>query len=322
MRKTILVVFPLTPAQQDRIREAAKGHDVYFVDKDAIAPELLERAQIVFGVPDKEVITAMPRLEWLQLYSAGVGPFTQPGLLLPTTALTNSTGAFGLAISEHMLGMLLCLMKNLHLYRDNQHVGLWRDEGQITSIARATTLVVGLGDIGGAFATRMHALGSHTIGVRRVNLEKPDYLDELYLLDKLDELLPRADIVALSLPHTPQTDNLFDRARLGRMKKGAFLLNVGRGTVLDTDALCDGLDSGAIGGAGLDVTKPEPLPKDHRLWRCQNALITPHVSGWDHLPETQDLIVDIFTSNMARFFAGEELHNLVDFESGYRAHKK
>ena len=217
-----------------------------------------------------------------------------------------------------MLGMLLMLMKRLHQYRDNQREHLWRDEGNVTSIQGCTALMVGLGDIGGEFARRMKALGAYTIGVRRSDVRRPEYLDELVLMDGLDQVLPRADVVALSLPNTKQTYRMFDEQRLNRCKTGAILLNVGRGTAIDTDALCHALESGKLGGAGVDVTDPEPLPPEHPLWSIENALITPHVSGFFHLEETLNRIVAQAADNLRRFQNGEPLLSEVDFQTGYR----
>lgn len=163
----------------------------------------------------------------------------------------------------------------------------------MTSVWGSATLVVGLGDIGGEYAKRMKALGSYTIGVRRTPGEKPEYLDEIYTTDSLDELLPRADFVALSLPNSPSTYHIMDERRLGLMKPGAYLLNVGRGSAIDGDALCRALKEGRLGGCRVDVTDPEPLPGDHPLWDAPRMVITPHISGQYHLKETFERIVRI-----------------------------
>ncbi|HWP79992.1 MAG TPA: D-2-hydroxyacid dehydrogenase [Candidatus Acidoferrum sp.] len=247
---------------------------------------------------------------------AGVNGYDK--VLPETTLLTSMTGAFGLAISEHMVAVLTMLYKKLHLYRDNQNRGVWLDEGKVKKIEGSTVLVVGLGDIGGDFARRMKALGAYVIGVRRANPEKPDYVDELHLFEELDELLPRADAVTLSLPSTPATHHLFDAGKLAKMKPGAFLVNVGRGDAVVTDDLCDALESGHLGGAALDVTEPEPLPEGHRLWGIRSAVVTPHVSGFYHLDETYERSVQIAAENLARFVSGQPLLSLVDRATGYR----
>ncbi|WP_243122430.1 D-2-hydroxyacid dehydrogenase [Clostridium sp. KNHs216] len=184
-------------------------------------------------------------------------------------------GAYGLAVSEHMLAMLLEIIKRLHTYRDAQKLHVWKGQGKVKSIHGSTVLVLGMGDIGGEFAQKVKALGAYVIGLRRTVAEKPEYADEMHLTAELDSLLPRADIVALCLPATKETDHLFSRERLALLKEGAILLNVGRGTLIDTEALCDTLESGRLFGAGLDVTDPEPLPEGHRLWDIPNAVLLP-----------------------------------------------
>ena len=242
----------------------------------------------------------------------------RPGVLLPHTQLTNATGAYGLAISEYMLGVLLSLFKKLELYRDAQKEGRWGSLGPVQSVYGATVLVLGMGDIGGEFGSRCKALGAKVIGVRRSQRPKPDYADEVHLLEDLDDLLPQADVVAVTLPGTEATRGLLNRERLAKMKEGAVLLNVGRGTIVDTEALCDALESGHLAGAGLDVTDPEPLPPTHRLWQIPTAVVTPHISGFYHLKATHDRVVGILVENLKHFYAGEPLRNQVDFSTGYR----
>jgi phosphoglycerate dehydrogenase-like enzyme len=319
MIKNILVVFPVEEEHKEQIRQAAPaGAEVIFCAASEVTEDMVKEADVIIGNPPASMVTGSKNLKLLQLGSAGADAFIQPGVMPQQAILTNATGAYGLAISEHMLALTLELMKKLHFYRDNQSKSSWKDEGCVHSIYNATVLIVGLGDIGGEYAKRMKALGAYTIGIRRSNPKKPDYLDELYLMDRLDDMLGRADIVALSLPGTKETKGLFHAERIGKMKDGAILINVGRGSVVDTDALCDALESGKLYGAGVDVTEPEPLPADSRLWKMKNAVITPHVSGGIHLPETHNRIIRIAVDNMKRLMANEELNNIVDFTTGYR----
>ena len=175
-----------------------------------------------------------------------------------------------------------------------------------------------MGDIGGEFAKRVKALGAYVIGVRRTDTRCPDYADEVHLTADLDVLLPRADVVAIAMPGTRETAHLMDRRRIGLMKEGAVLLNVGRGAIVDTEALCDALESGHLLGAGLDVTDPEPLPQGHRLWEIPSAVVTPHISGFFHLQETLERIIRISAENLKAYRCSEPLRNLVDFSTGYR----
>lgn len=288
------------------------------VDEGPLTPEDGAWANVILGNVELSLLEHAENLKWLQTNSAGVGEYTVPGALPEGVLLTNATGAYGPAISEHMLACLLAMMKKLPLYRDAQQRGEWASKGAVRSISGAAVLVLGMGDIGGQFGKRCKALGARVTGVRRSDLSVPDYAEAVYPLHKLDDLLPDADVVAVTLPGTPQTKGLLDARRIASMKAGGYLLNVGRGSIVDTEALCEALESGRLAGAALDVTDPEPLPPEHRLWKLPNALITPHISGFYHLRETYLRILGICEENLRRFLAGEALENQVDFQTGYR----
>lgn len=314
----VLVTLNIDDNYRAKIQAASPNSRFTYCRWRDLTPEIVRAADVILGNVPSAMLQASPRLRLLQLNTAGADGYLDPGVLHPDTALANATGAFGLAIGEHMLAMLLTLIKRLHQYRDNQNQCLWKDRGSVTSVQDSVIAVVGLGDIGGAFAKMVKALGARTIGVRRADTRKPDYLDELVLTGELDSVLPRADVVALSLPGVPETYRLFGAGRIARCKPGVVLLNVGRGNVFDTDALCDALESGHVGGAGLDVTDPEPLPPDHRLWRIENALVTPHISGFYHLEHTRRLIVERAAENLRRLEEGLPIISQVDRETGYR----
>lgn len=146
----------------------------------------VQKADIIIGNPPAEMLIDSPNLKWLQLNSAGSDAYIKEGILKKEVLLTNATGAYGLAISEHMIGVLLQLFKKLHIYRNNQKLHIWKDEGEVKSIYNSKVLIIGLGNIGGEFAKRVKAFGGYTIGIRRTNAEKPDFIDELYLMDKID----------------------------------------------------------------------------------------------------------------------------------------
>lgn len=317
MRKRILVLFPLTESQKELLESAAPQEEFRFTTRLEATREEVQWANIIIGNPLLAQIQNSKNLEWLHLQSAGATEYLD-GALPQGTILTNSTGAYGVAISEHMLALLLQIYKKLPLYREAQRKEAWHDFGPVRSVYGSTVLILGLGDIGGEFARRIKALGGYTIGVRRSGRNKPEYLDELYQIDSLDFLLPRADVVAMSLPGTKETYRLMNRERLFQMKQDAVLLNVGRGSTVDTEALCDLLESGRLLGAGLDVTDPEPLPPGHRLWKMPGVFITPHISGGNHLAETMERVVRIGASNLRAYLAGLPLQNLIDFRTGYR----
>ena len=329
--KRALVTIPTGERHRNLLQQAAPGWEFRFRGTDTLvcAPqealpgqpvtqEDVDWAQVILGNVPAAMLHGSPALEWLQTNSAGVEAYIQPGVLAGDTLLTNATGAYGLAIAEHMLGMLLELFKKLELYRDAQKSGAWQSQGAVKAVYGSTALVLGMGDIGGEFAARCKALGAKVIGVRRSPRPCPEYADEVHLLEDLDSLLPQADVVAITLPGTDATRGLMSRERLAKMKEGAVLLNVGRGFIVDTEALCDALERGHLSGAGVDVTDPEPLPPTHRLWNIPTAVVTPHISGFYHLRETHERIVGIFLENLRHFQAGEPLRNLVDFATGYR----
>lgn len=314
----ILVVIPLKENEKETLKSKLPEAEYIFINSKEVTEELVKSAEIIIGNVPPQYIKGSKKLKWLQLNSAGTNGYCEVGVIPQGAYLTNASGAYGLAISEHMLGMVLEIMKKLNLYYINQRSHLWQDEGDVNSIEGSTTLIVGLGDIGGDFARKMKALGSYTIGIKRTKGEKPLYIDELYTMDALDTVLPKANIVALSLPETKDTYHLFNMDKFKLMRKDAIILNVGRGSAICTEDLCEALEKGIIRGAGLDVTEPEPLPPDNKLWDAPGVVITPHISGQYHLPETLRRIVNISIENLDRFSKQEQLKNLVDFETGYR----
>lgn len=310
----IMISLPMTEAHKQKFLAAAPGENICFGYENA-TDDFLARTKAAVGRLPMDKLAKMPRLEFVQLCSAGVGAYNTA--VSKDVILCNASGAFGTGIAEHSLGVVLALMKKLHRYRDEQHTCRWSDFGKVTSPMGAKVLVVGFGNLGQEFAWRMHALGSEITAIKRTVGQAPDYVSALYTMDKLDDCLIQADIVYLSLPDTPETAGLFDRHRLLKMKPGSILLNVGRGNAVDLEALCDCLESGHLSGAGVDVTDPEPLPAQHRAWNVENLILTPHVSGGFHLDYTHDRIVDICAGNLGRFLRGEPLQNIVNRETGY-----
>lgn len=318
--KNILVTIPVEQRHKEYLEKIGTGCEFYYTSPSAVTEERLRQAEIMIGNVEPKLLRDAEKLQWIQLNSAGADTYCAPGILKSGIILTNATGAYGLAISEYMVGMSFMLQNKFYQYYNNQLQHQWKDMGKVTSVQGSTVLAVGLGDIGGEYARRMKALGSYTIGVRRTSGEKPEYLDEIYTTESLDELLPRADFVALSLPNSAGTHHIIDERRLRLMKPGAYLLNVGRGNAIDTEALCKVLQEGHLGGCGVDVTDPEPLPSDHPLWDMPRMVITPHISGQYHLQETFERIVRIAGENLEKFLAGDtkNMRNVVDFETGYR----
>lgn len=312
-KKKILVAFTIDAAHRARLEKCAPGAEFFYDPKPNDA--LLGSADAVLGNLSPERLAQAKELKWLQLCSAGANGYAEA---MPESAvLTNASGAYGPSIAEYMICAVMSLFLKFPQYRDNQRERVWRDEGAPKFIEGASALVVGMGNIGGEFAKRFRALGGRVTGVKRTLSPKPDFLDALYTMDRLDALLPEADVVTLSLPETPETRGLFSAGRIARMKPGAVLVNVGRGTAVDADALAGALSSGHLLGAALDVTDPEPLPTEHPLWGIPSAVITPHISGRWSVSENFDRVFAICEDNLARFCEGRPLRNVVDLRLGY-----
>lgn len=318
--KTILNLLPLTRAEREAFTSAAPDCRHLFRPVEQVTPrassgtaEDYAAAHVILGCPPEERLAHAGNLEWLQLWSAGADRYLIPGVLPAGATLTTAVGAYGPAVSEHLLAMLLALYKRLPDYRDRQHSQLWADAGPVHSLLGQTVLVGGTGDIGTHFARLVRALGAaRVIGLRRNGGRPAEAFDETCGLEGLDGLLPQADVVALVLAHAPETTGLMTRARLLSMKPGSVLLNAGRGTAVDCTALAEVLNAGRLLGAGLDVTDPEPLLPGHPLWNAPGALITPHVAGgYGHMAVTLERIKALFLDNLTRYAQGKPLRNRV-----------
>lgn len=320
--KKVSVFLPLQDEERKRFESAVSGaEEEYAISFHGSAPEAsleeIADANIIIGRFPADRLQEAKSLLWLQVQSAGVDAYVAPGVLPDGVRLTNARGAYGLAVSEHMLASTFALVRRFPEYMRGQARHEWKAVGNITSVAESTVLVLGLGDIGGRYARMMKALGAYVIGVRRSDSSRPDFVDEQYTFEQLPGIIGRADIVAMVLPGSKATEYLMDEEMLHRMKKGSLLINNGRGNAVDLQALCKALNEGHLAGAALDVTQPEPLPADDPLWDCENVLITPHVAGNFWLPRTFRNVVDIAVENLRRFSHGEELHNCVNRQKGY-----
>ncbi|XTA53880.1 D-2-hydroxyacid dehydrogenase [Fusobacterium sp. SB021] len=307
---------------KEKIKNIAFDGKIKYCSASEIIKEDVCQAEIILGNVPAEFLKESKNLKWIQLNSAGANAYIEKGVLKEGVILTNATGAYGLAISEHMLAMVLALQKKICLYTENQKNHLWKDEGEVKSIYGSKTLVVGLGDIGGEFAKRMYFLGSKVYGIKKHKTELPFYIEKMYQMEELEEILPEFDIVAVSLPETKETINLFNKSKFDKMKKGALFLNVGRGSIVNSLDLCEALNSGKLGGAGIDVADIEPLPKENPLWEAANILITPHISGGYHLKETLERVRNTAIENLKSYYENKPMKNLVDFQTGYKKFNK
>ena len=310
MESIILNLLNLTG--EERAAFAVLAPQRFHPDGDGLTVEDWQSAQVILGNPPPECLRGSTALRWLHTRSAGVDPYTAPGVLPSEAALTCSTGAYGHSVSEHLFALLLALMKRLPSYRDQQNRALWRDLGPVKTLLGAQVLVVGTGDLGSSFARLCQTLGASTSGVRRDPAKPAAGIERMYGFEALDTLLPAADVVALTLPQTPGTVRLFDKARLLRMKGDAILLNGGGAGCVDGQALAGRCwRDGRLWGAGLDVTDRSPFRRSSPLWRQPRALITPHTAGGNHLADTERRIARIALDNLRRYLAGEALRNRV-----------
>lgn len=316
--KKVLVLTPFLEKHKKQIEQAGAGCVFEYCPAGQVTAEQIAGANIIMGNIKAGLIGASENLEWLQLASSGADAYVKPGVLHEKTMLTSSTGAYSKAVAEHAFACTLMLQKNLHLYRDNQNQAQWEDRGNVTSIADSVVAIIGLGDIGLHYARMAKALGAYVIGVKRRSGACPAGVDELYTMEHLDEVLPRADVVMTVLPETEHTHHLYTKERFEAMKPSAVFVNVGRGGAVASEVLYEALQKRQIASAAIDVAELEPLPAESPLWSLPDLMITPHIAGDFHLPETLDRVADIAARNLAAFLKGEELINQVDFETGYR----
>ena len=316
--KKVLVLMPAEARHREKLEAAGAGCSfTYSTPAEATEAEI-RSANVILGNPKAGMIGASENLEWLQLESAGTDAYIVPGVLSAKTVLTNATGAYSKAVSEHAFALTLMLMKKLYLYRDEQKRAVWSDHGTVSSLSDSTVAVVGLGDIGQAYARLVKAMGATVIGVKRRATNKPECVDELVMTQDLDTVLPRADVVMSVLSNTAATRYIYTAESFDKMKDSAVFINCGRGNAVSSEVLYEALSGHKIAAAAMDVAEVEPLPADSPLWGLENLVITPHISGGFHLPWTFERIVDIAAENLAAFLAGKELRNVVDFATGYK----
>ncbi len=315
MTKKILVTLPLSDEQKVFLESRPEGGIpctfVYKPDNEVTAEDLKD-TQVVIGCIPPALYKSAPQIEWVQLHSAGYENYAVPGVLPSGCILTNASGAYGLAVSEHMLAMTFDLLRHFAVYHRNQTRHLWKEAGYYRSVEGSVVTVLGLGDIGGAYARKMKAMGAYVIGVRKHETEKPEWLDEQVTSEHLDEVLPRTDILGMVVPGGPETRHILNAERLALMKDESMIINVGRGNAIDADALKQQLAAGKFYGVALDVTDPEPLPADDPLWDVERVLITPHAAGRFWLPETVVRILKIAAENLYAYTHGGKLRNVVN----------
>ena len=309
----ILNTFPMEVSDQQELQSLVP--DATWIHEPDLcrAKQHVSHADAIIGnlPPSFFCEEAGERLQWVQLVSSGHMDYSQGEVLSEHTILTTAYGAYGTTVAEHMLGQLLMHLRHLDLYQDAQQHHMRKYFGPVKTICGSTTLVLGLGEIGSSFAKTMNALGSHVLGIRRDLSCKPDYIEAIYPLEQLDELLPQADFVAICLPGDPAFRDLFNSERLALMKTGSVLLNISYGFMVNTDALAQALHQGPLSGACLDMDSIFSLKKDHPLWTAPGLHMTPQIAGSSYASHTYDKILQIIKTNLQTFVNGGEWINRV-----------
>ncbi len=331
----LLIYPPVEPDRLARILEAAGSMAVANAGTEAEATADIADADAFFGKITPPLLAAARRLQWVQAPTASLEHYLFPELIEHPCVLTNMRGLFSDVIADHVFGYIICFARNFHHYIRNQLEARWEPAGgepersdfvtgpgRITALDRAhlhladaTLGIVGLGHIGSEIARRGLAFGMRVLAVDPIQTEPPQGVAALWKTDRLPDLLAASDFVVIAAPHTPETAKLFRRAQFQQMKPTAYLINIGRGVIVDLADLTAALRSREIAGAGLDVFETEPLPPDHPLWRMKHVIITPHVAGVS--PRIPERHLAVLLDNVGRFARGESLRNVVNKEKWF-----
>ena len=273
-------------------------------------------ADAIFGTVSPALIKAGKNLKWVQTYSAGVETFRSDELLSSNIVLTNAKIIQGPNIADHALALLLTMTRQIDRAVLERTKEQWPRGGYDPIELRGkTAVIIGVGGIGTQIAVRAAAFGMRIIGVDPKDVPYVREIEKVVPPDRLDTVLPEADVVFISAPDSPASRYLFGEKQFGLLKRGAYFICVSRGKLYRTEALVAALRAGRLAGVGLDVTDPEPLPSGHALWKFPNVIITPHVAGQSDNVQTRRLA--LLKENIRRFVAGEKLLNVVDKDKGY-----
>ena len=319
MRK-LAVCVPFVPGRYDqKITDAALklGFETHHYDSpESLAPDI-DKYEALYGDVGPAIIKNAASLRWVHSPNAGIEKYLPADAMPKGCILSNSSGSYGPAIAEHIIMVLLMLMRRMPEYQAAMADHSWPCFDPIRSINGSNIVMLGTGDIGSNTARRLKSLGASVTGVCRSGKSSEPSFDKVVKVSELDELLPSADALVTALPSTPDTIGILNSERIALLNPQAYVVNVGRGAAIDQDALITALQNRRIAGAALDVMVPEPLPADHPLWSCPNTVITPHVSGNDALKYTCDINVDMFLEDLRLYAQGKTPKHLVDRTVGY-----
>lgn len=313
------IVMASTAFSKQEMAEILPGVEVVFTRSEKELLANMKGADAIIASCYKHIVEAAVDATWVQVGSAGVDRCVGAQRVANgSVVLTNMQKMSAPVIGEHAVALAMSLARNIPHFAKEMSAGEWHRRSDVSdgmmSVAGKTMLVVGLGGIGTEAARRAAALDMRVIGTRRSSREGPNFVDYVGLSDELFKLAAEADFIVNALPLTEETTGLLDKEFFTAAKRGAILINVGRGPTVVTDDLIAALKTGQIAAAGLDVTDPEPLPAEHPLWQMDNVIITPHVSARDSNRVRHRILL---AENLRRFVAGDALLNVVDPELGY-----
>jgi len=318
----VLISFDLPSDYVDQIKKVSFSIEVVqSKDKDEALRYAQDSDVLFAGYFSGELFAAAKRLKWIQAWGAGVDRILTPQVVASNVVVTNASGVHPTPISEHVLGLILCFSRKLHLFIRNQEEKRWETSEsntayQIEELNGKTIGIVGLGRIGTEIARKAKCLGMKVIATKRhASQGASNTVDELFGPADLAKLLAASDFVVLSLPLTKETQDMIGEPQFRSMKKTAYLINVSRGRIVQENMLIQALKQKWIAGAGLDTFEEEPLPKTSELWTLKNVIITPHVAG--QTPYYMERLTEIFIENLRRFMQNQPLINVVDKKLGY-----
>lgn len=317
--KKILVAYD-DPDLVQQLKSVSTGARIIPVSHNNVMQELPDADAFIGDITSEEV-RAGKNLKWVGVMSAGV-----EGVLFPrdgssdlrrsSIILTNNKIVQGPEIADHALAMLLMLSRNLYILYRNDQQQIWNPESfKGIELNGKTALVVGVGGIGTQISIRASAFGMRVIGVDPEDKPFLPFLQRVVKPDELDDVIPQADVIFLSVPDTPKSHKMMGVHQFELMKQKSYFIAVSRGGIYDMNGLVKALDEKRLAGAGVDVTDPEPLPKDHALWKFENVIITPHIAGRSDQDSVR--MIGTIKENVRRFVEGKPLINVVDKQKGY-----
>lgn len=315
-----ILVLNGTPQLVEQLKSAAPSARIVPVTREGALAELPD-ADAFIGEITSEQVRAGKNLKWVGIMAAGVERVLFPAdgsaeLRNSNIVLTNNKIVQGPEIADHALAMLLMLSRNLYVLYKNDQQQIWDPRSfHGIELRGKTAVVIGVGGIGSQISLRANAFGMNVIGVDPEDKPFLPFLEKVVKPDQLDEVLPGADVVFISVPDTPKSHKMMGAHQFGLMKKNSYFIAVSRGGIYDMNGLVKALDEKRLAGAGVDVTDPEPLPKEHALWKFPNAIITPHIAG--RSDQDAGRMIGTISENLRRFVAGKPMINVVDKQKGY-----